>query len=43
MLLTKIAAIGLGLRVAVWEKEFLLGRSQRVRVGWQISEEVRAI
>jgi len=25
--------IGLDLRVAVWEKEFLLGSSQRVRVG----------
>jgi len=29
------------LRVAVWVKEFLLGRSQRVRVDGQRSEEVR--
>ena len=31
-LLTKIAAAGVDLRVVVWVKEFLLGRSQRVRV-----------
>ena len=29
------------LRVVVWLKEFLLGRSQRVRVERQLSEEVR--
>jgi hypothetical protein len=29
------------LRVVAWVKEFLLGRSQRVRVNGQISEEVR--
>ena len=29
------------LRVLVWVKEFLLGRSQRVRVDGQLSEEVR--
>jgi len=40
-LLTKIAATGLDLRVVVWVKEFLLGRSQRVRVDGQIYEEVR--
>ena len=40
-LLTKIAATGGDLRVIVWVKEFLLGRSQRVRVEWQLSEEVR--
>jgi hypothetical protein len=28
-------------RVAVWIREFLLGRTQRVRVGGQLSEEVR--
>jgi hypothetical protein len=28
-------------RVVVWIREFLLGRTQRVRVGGQISEEVR--
>ena len=31
-LLTKIAATGVDFRVVVWVKEFLLGRSQRVRV-----------
>ena len=40
-LLTKIAATGVDLRVVVWVKEFLLGRSQRVRVDGQLSEEVR--
>ena len=29
------------LRVVAWVKEFLLGLSQRVRVDWQLSEEVR--
>jgi len=32
-LLTKIAGTGVDLRIVVWVKEFLLGRSQRVRVG----------
>ena len=40
-LLTKIAPIGLDLRLVVWVKEFLLGHSQRVRVDGQLSEEVR--
>jgi len=40
-LLTKIAATGVDLKVVVWVKEFLLGRSQRVRVDGQLSEEVR--
>jgi hypothetical protein len=31
------------LRVAEWEKEFLLRSSQRVRVGGQLSEEVGVI
>jgi len=31
-LLTEIAATGVDLRVVVWLKEFLLGRSQRLRV-----------
>jgi hypothetical protein len=31
-LLTKIAATGMDLRVVVWVKEFLLGRSQRLRL-----------
>jgi hypothetical protein len=41
-LLTKIAETGVDLRVVVWIKEFLLGRSQRVRVDGQLSDEVRA-
>ena len=28
-------------RVVVWIREFLLGRTQRVRVGGQLCEEVR--
>ena len=40
-LLTKIAATGVDSRVVVWVKEFLLGRLQRIRVGRQLSEEVR--
>jgi hypothetical protein len=37
MLLT-IAASGVDSRVVVWIREFLLGRTQRVRVGGQLSE-----
>jgi hypothetical protein len=40
-LLTKIAATGVDWMVVMWIKEFLLGRSQRVRVDGQLSEEVR--
>jgi len=40
-LVTKIAATRVDLRVVVWVKEFLLGRSQRVRVDGQPSVEVR--
>jgi len=40
-LLTKIAATGVDLLVVVWIKEFTLGRSHRVRVDGQLSEEVR--
>jgi hypothetical protein len=40
-LLTKIASTGVDLRVLAWVKGFLLGRSQRVRVDGQLSEEVR--
>jgi len=40
-LLKKIAATGVGARVVVWIREFLIGRSQRVRVGRHYSEEVR--
>jgi len=39
-LLTNIAATGVDLRVVVWVKKFLLGRSQRVRVDGQLSEVV---
>ena len=40
-LLTKIANSGVDPRVRVWIREFLLGRTQRVRVGGDLSEEVR--
>ena len=40
-LLTKIANSGVNSRVVVWIREFLLGRTQRVRVGGQLSAEVR--
>jgi hypothetical protein len=40
-LLTKIAISGVDSRVVVWVREFLLGRTQGVRVGEQLSEEVR--
>jgi hypothetical protein len=36
-LLTKIVATGVDLRVVIWVKEFLLWRSQRVRVNGQMS------
>ena len=40
-LFTEIAATGVDLRVVVWVKEFLLGRSQRVRGTGELSEEFR--
>jgi hypothetical protein len=40
-LLAKIAATGVDSRVVVWVREYLLGRTQRVRVGGQLSEEVK--
>jgi len=40
-LLMKIEASGVVSRVDVWVKEIFLGRSPRVRVGGQLSEEVR--
>src|SRR5215469_12947928 len=40
-LLTKIANSGVDPKVVVWIREFLLGRTQRVRVEGQLSEEVR--
>jgi hypothetical protein len=42
-LLTKIANSGVNSRVVVWIREFLLGRTQRGRVGGHSSEEVRVI
>ena len=44
-LLTKIANSGLDSRLVVWIREFLLGRTQRVRVGGQlhVSAEVRVM
>ena len=39
-LLMKIAISGVDSRVVVWVREFLLGRTQRVRVGGKLSEEV---
>ena len=40
-LLTKIANSGVNSRVVVWIREFLLGHTQRSRVGGQLSAEVR--
>jgi len=42
-LLTKIANSGMDSRVVVWIRKFLLGRTQRVRVGGQLSAEVRVM
>jgi len=42
-LLTKIANSGVDSRVVVWMREFLLVRMQRVRVGGQLSAEVRVM
>ena len=39
-LLTKLVASGVDSRVVVWVREFLVGRTQRVRVGGQLSKEV---
>ena len=40
-LLTKTANSGVDSRVVVWIREFLLVRTQRVRVGGKLSEEVK--
>jgi hypothetical protein len=40
-LLSKIAASEVDTWVVKWVREFLVGRSQRVRVGGQISDKVR--
>jgi len=42
-LLTKFATNGVVLRVVVWVKKFLLGRSQRVRLDGLLSEELRVM
>ena len=36
----KIAISGVDSRVVAWVSEFLLGRTQRVELGGQLSEEV---
>jgi len=41
LLLTKLAALGVESRVVVWVREFLVSRTQRVRVGEQLSSEVK--
>jgi hypothetical protein len=38
----KIGDSGVDSKVVVWVREFRLGRSREVRVGGQLSEEVRA-
>jgi len=40
-LLTKLVALGVYSRVVTWVREFLVGHTQRVRVGGQLSKEVR--
>jgi hypothetical protein len=40
-LLTKLAASSADSRVVVWVWEFLVGRTQRVRIGGQLSKEVK--
>ena len=40
LLLMKIAISGVDSRVVAWVREFLLGRTQRVKVGGKLSEEV---
>ena len=42
-LLTKLAASGVDSRVVIWVREFLVGRTQWVRVGGRLSEEVKVI
>ena len=37
----KIAFLGMDLRIVAWVREFLRGRTQRVKVGGELSEEVR--
>jgi len=42
-MLMKIANSGVDSRIFAWVREFLLGRTQRIRVGRQLSVEVRVI
>ena len=37
----KLAVLGVDSRVIVWVRELLVGRKQRVRIGRQLSKEVR--
>jgi hypothetical protein len=39
----KIAASGVNSKVVIWIREFLLSHTQRVRIGGQLSEEVRVM
>jgi len=40
-LLTKLTASGVDSRVVVWVREFLVGRTQTVKVGGQLSKEAK--
>jgi hypothetical protein len=40
-LLTKLASSGVDSRVVVWVRAFLVGRTQRIRVGGQLIEKVK--
>ena len=40
-LITKLAASGVDLRLVIWVREFLVGSTQRLRVGGQPSKEVK--
>ena len=42
-LLRKLAASGLDSRIVVGVREFFVGRTERVRVGGQLSKEVKVI
>jgi hypothetical protein len=40
-LLTKLVASGVDSRIVVWARKFLVDRTQSVRVGGQLSKEVK--
>ena len=40
-LIMKLSAPGVDARVVVWVRKFLVGRKNRVRVGGQLSKEVK--